>query len=190
MSTTRHPLRALVGLGLSLTLVVTQVLNATPVAADHGQPNVQPVNLRVDGRPDQPLGIDDTAPLLSWQMVETRRAAGHPCRRPHSRTACPGDRQRAYQIQAATGESDLRGRLIWDSGRVESAVQSGVRYAGQQLVSRERVVWRVRVWDADGKPSDWSEPSSWEMGLLQQGDWGPARCRAAPADPQRPHTRR
>ena len=176
MSTTNHAVRALVGLGLSLTLVAIQGLSATPVAADHELPNVEPVNLRVDGRQDQPLGIDDTTPLLSWQMVETGRAAAHPCRRPDSLTACPGDRQTAYQVQAATSEPNLRnGTLIWDSGKVQSAVQSGVRYAGQQLVSRERVVWHVRVWDADDRPSAWSDASTWEMGLLQQGDWGAAR---------------
>jgi alpha-L-rhamnosidase len=122
------------------------------------------------------MGIDNANPLLGWQMAETGTAAVHPCYRKGSRSACPGDRQTAYQIQAATSESNLNtGALIWDSGRVESDVESGVRYAGQQLVSRDRVVWRVRVWDADERPSDWSDPSSWEMGLLQQADWGLAR---------------
>ncbi len=32
--------------------------------------------------------------------------------------------------------------------------------------------WKVRVWDEHGIESDWSEPSSWEMGLLNQSDWG------------------
>lgn len=151
-------MRRLAGLGVSLTLVVTQALSAA--TATGGQPDARVVDLRVDGRPDQPLGIDDANPLLGWRMAETRHA----------------DRQAAYQIQAATSESNLKnGTLIWDSGRVGSAVQSGVRYAGQELGSRERVVWRVRVWDGDRKPSHWSEPSTWEMGLLQPTDWGSAR---------------
>jgi alpha-L-rhamnosidase len=172
-------MRVLAGLGLSLSLVVPQALSATPAAAagyGAGPANVQVVNLRVDGRPDEPLGLDDINPLLVWQMVETRQAAAHPCHRPRSQVACPGDRQTAYQIQVATSESDLeKGKLIWDSGKILSAIQSGVRYAGRQLASRERVVWHVRVWDADGRPSGWSDPSSWEMGLLQQSDWGSAR---------------
>jgi len=177
MTTVRHRVRVLAGLGVSLTLVATQALSAaTPATASSGRPNVEVVDLRVDGRHDQPMGIDDTNPLLAWRMAETGRAAGHPCYRPRARLACPGDRQTAYQVQAATSQWSLNnGRLIWDSGKVASAVQSGVRYAGQSLVSRERVVWRVRVWDADHRPSDWSGPSSWEMGLLQQSDWGPAR---------------
>jgi alpha-L-rhamnosidase len=165
-------MRRLTGLGAALTLVVSQVLAATPAAAHGGQPNIMVVNLRVDGRPDQPLGIDDANPMLAWQMAETRRAAALPCHR----RSCPADAQTAYQVQVATSAEHLKhGRMIWDSGIVRSAVQSGVRYAGRPLASRERVVWRVRVWDADGKPSDWSEPSRWEMGLLRQSDWEPAR---------------
>jgi alpha-L-rhamnosidase len=157
-------------------LVVSQVLSATPAAASGGPANVQAVDLRVDGRHDEPLGLDDPNPLLGWQIAETRRAAGHPCYRPRSRAACPGDRQTAYQVQAATSRSNLaRGRLIWDSGKVTSDVQTGVQYAGRPLGSRQGVVWRVRVWDADRRPSDWSGVSSWEMGLLQQSDWGSAR---------------
>lgn len=176
MSTINHRIRVLTGLGVCLLLAGTQALSATPAVASSGQPHVRAVNLRVDGRPDQPLGIDDPRPSLAWQMTETGRAAGHPCRRPTSRVACPGDRQTAYQIQAATSESNLnRGRLIWDTGQVVSAVQSGVPYAGPELVSRQTVVWHVRVWDADHRRSDWSRPSTWEMGLLDQSDWGSAR---------------
>jgi alpha-L-rhamnosidase len=175
MSTASHRLRVLAGLGVSITLVLPQALSATPATASGG-PNVRVVDLTIDGRHDEPLGIDDTSPLLGWRMVETNRAASHHCYRPRSRAACPGDAQTAYQVQVATSRSNLqRGRLIWDSGRVGSAIQSGVRYEGQPLVARERVVWQVRVWDADRRPSDWSEPSGWEMGLLQPGDWGSAR---------------
>ncbi|MEU9828163.1 family 78 glycoside hydrolase catalytic domain [Micromonospora chersina] len=168
-------MRTLAGLGLCLTLIAPQALAATPAAASSGPTNVRVVNLQVDGRYDEPLGIDDTTPALGWQMAETPQAVSHPCYRPGSRAACPGDRQTAYQIQAATSESDLkRGRLIWDSGKVPSAAQTDVRYAGAPLESRDRVVWRVRVWDADQRASDWSGPSSWEMGLLKQSDWSPA----------------
>ncbi|WP_233565031.1 alpha-L-rhamnosidase [Micromonospora musae] len=178
MSRVNHRKRALMGAGLCLIVLASQALTAAPAAAGRGgsTPNVRVVDLQVDGRYDEPLGIDNTAPTLGWQIGETHQAAAHPCHRPRARQACPGDRQTAYQIQAAADESDLRrGRLIWDSGRVASGVQSGVRYAGAPLASGERVVWRVRVWDADKRASDWSRTSSWEMGLLLQSDWAPAR---------------
>nr|MDT0661946.1 family 78 glycoside hydrolase catalytic domain [Micromonospora sp. DSM 115978] len=169
-----------VGLGVSATLLAAPALTATPAAATWGhgggRPDVQVVGLHVDGRPGEHLGIDNPNPVLGWRFTETRQAANHPCRRAHSRAACPGDRQTAYQIQAATSGSDLtRGRLIWDSGKVATDVQTGVPYAGRALRSRERVVWRVRIWDAHRRPTNWSEPSSWEMGLLKQSDWGSAR---------------
>ncbi|HEX6685031.1 MAG TPA: family 78 glycoside hydrolase catalytic domain [Candidatus Limnocylindrales bacterium] len=157
MSTTRHPLRVLAGLGVSLTLVLPQAFSAAPAAASNGPHPVRVVNLSVDGRTDKPIGIDSPRPLLAWQMADTGHAAAN-------------DLQTAYQIQARS-----RGTLIWDTGRVESAVQSGVPYGGAQLTSRQKVSWQVRIWDAHRRPSEWSAPSSWEMGLLQQSDWGQAR---------------
>ena len=46
---------------------------------------------------------------------------------------------------------------------------------GRTLRSRDTVAWRVRVWDAGNRPSDWSQPATWSVGLLQQSDWGTAR---------------
>jgi alpha-L-rhamnosidase len=68
--------------------------------------------------------------------------------------------QRAYRIRA--GE--------WDSGKVASNSSILVPYAGRALVSGERVTWQAKVWTDTGE-SDWSEPSWWEMGLLEAEDW-------------------
>ncbi|SCF06023.1 alpha-L-rhamnosidase [Micromonospora coriariae] len=176
MQRTRRRARLLVVMGVAATLVASQTLNATSSVASGQAAAVSVVDLRVNDRHDEPLGIDDANPSLGWRITETKRAAAHPCRRPGAQLACPGDRQTAYQIRTATSARNLTGgRLTWDSGRVHSERQSGIRYAGRTLSSRERIFWQVRVWDADRKPSDWSEPSTWEMGLLQQSDWGSAR---------------
>ena len=144
----KQSMRVLLGLVLPVTLV-SQVVSATPVQSRTVQSNVQVVDLRVDGRDDQPVGIDDANPLLAWRMVATPRAALHPCYRSDISVACPTDRQTAYQIQAASDELSLRdGRLIWDSGRVESAVQSGVPYAGRVLASREGQADALRSWES------------------------------------------
>lgn len=153
-------LRVLTGIGASLALVISQ---PHALAATNRQPDVQVVDLQVDGRYDQPLGLDNATPSLGWRI----KATGPPC----DRAVCPADVQTAYQVRATTS----RGQVIWDSGKVQSAAQTDIRYAGRPLTSRQRVVWRVRVWDANRQPSDWSRPSSWEMGLLDQGDWGAAR---------------
>ncbi len=69
-----------------------------------------------------------------------------------------GVRQSAYQI--VTG--------AWDSGKVKSA--SMAAFYPKQPLDRERVVWKVRVWDENDVPGDWAE-SSFEMGLSAD-QWG------------------
>ncbi|MBB2947243.1 alpha-L-rhamnosidase [Actinoplanes lutulentus] len=141
-------------LGLSLAVPSATLLTASPASAH--APGLRVVGLRVNGRGDQPLGLDAPNPVLSWRFAETTSAAA--------------DRQTAYQIRVHDGS-----RLLWDSGRVTSAVQSGVRYGGKALTSRQRVTWQVRAWDANRHATDWSRPSTWENGLLEQSDWGGAR---------------
>jgi alpha-L-rhamnosidase len=46
-----------------------------------------------------------------------------------------------------------------------------VPYEGKPLTSGLWVWWKVRVWDDAGKPSAWSEPAFWSMGLLKAEDW-------------------
>ena len=141
-----------------------------------GPARVEVFDLRVNGLYDNPSrGLGDPSPILSWRMRATPSSNSHPCRWSGPEVACPADKQTAYQVQAANSASGLSaGNLIWDSGKVAGAAQSGVAYAGDELNSREQVAWRVRVWDADGVPSAWSAPGAWEMGLLAQSDWGDA----------------
>lgn len=128
-------------------------LATTPAHSQDG--TLSPTGLRVEYA-ENPLGIDVTTPRLSWHSTSDVRSA----------------RQSAYQIQAATTEADLAaGRLLWDSERVASDQSLFVPYGGPTPGSRDRVVWRVRVWDADGTTSTWSAPAFWEMGLLEENDW-------------------
>ncbi len=60
---------------------------------------------------------------------------------------------------------------LWDSGRVESNQSTQVVYAGAPLRSRMRCHWKVRLWDADGAPTPFSQPARWTMGLLEPGDF-------------------
>lgn len=116
--------------------------------------------LTVNGREDHPLGVDDPAPRLGWRVVD----------------AGADYTQAAYQVQAAaTAHRLTTGDLLWDSGRVRSDAQTDVPWGGPALGSRERVAWRVRVWDAAGKVTPWSQTAHWEMGLLRRADWGDAR---------------
>jgi alpha-L-rhamnosidase len=56
-----------------------------------------------------------------------------------------------------------------------------VEYAGPALRSGEPVTWQVKVW-TDAGESEWSDPSVFELGLLEPGDWS-ARW-IAPVEPE------
>jgi alpha-L-rhamnosidase len=104
-----------------------------------------------------PVGIDSRQLRLSWQIISAGR----------------GVRQSAYQIRVAESSADL-GRersLLWDTGKVVSDQSVHVVYQGPALKSGQRRYWQVRVWDAQDKPSPWSAPAYWEMGLLEPSDW-------------------
>jgi len=105
---------------------------------------------------ENPIGIDVRQPRLSWVLQADRR----------------GVAQTAYQVQVAGSEDDLvAGRLVWDSGRVASGQSIHVPYGGPALSSRQRCVWRVRAWDEQDRPTVWSDPAWWEIGLLEPADW-------------------
>ena len=121
---------------------------------------LEPVQLRCEYRVD-PLGIDVTRPRLGWQF----KVDDNPARR--------SQKQTAYQVLVADSEESLRADKgnLWDSGRINSEETIHVAYGGKPLTSRSRCFWKVRVWDQEDKPSPWSRPAMWSMGLLDGADW-------------------
>lgn len=102
-----------------------------------------------------PIGVDEPAPRLSWELQSSRR----------------GFRQTAYRILAASerrllapGKADL-----WDSGKVASAATCQIAYAGNVLRPLQHVWWTVQVWDEEDRASGWSEPAHWTCGPV--GAW-------------------
>ncbi|MBV9123327.1 MAG: alpha-L-rhamnosidase N-terminal domain-containing protein, partial [Planctomycetes bacterium] len=104
-----------------------------------------------------PLGIDVPEPRLSWIVESGER----------------GQKQTAYQVLVAGNEDGLKKDQgdLWDSGKVSSDDTTAIVYAGRKLASRQRCYWKVKVWDREGRPSAWSEPSLWSMGLLAPAEW-------------------
>ena len=147
---------------LAVVVVLTvsgAALGSVPrAAADTDGPALTAAGLHVDAITD-PIGMGDASPSLSWSLA----AGGHP--------GSPTARQTAYQIRVASARAQLGHPDLWDSGKVESSETGNIAYGGMRLRSREQAVWDVRVWDGDGRASDWSEPGTWEMGLLGQSDW-------------------
>lgn len=125
---------------------------ASPAGGGAGPLSVSP---RTTEYAEQHLGTDVRHPRLSWAVT----APGH------------GATQSAYQVLIATrpdllsvGSAD-----VWDSGRVESSRSLGVQYGGPELAPRTVYSWSVQLWDGGGRASGWSEPTTFETGLLDEG---------------------
>jgi alpha-L-rhamnosidase len=103
-----------------------------------------PVDLRVEHHHGEPLGVDTARPRLSWRVE----------------TDAPGWHQARAEIDAgvATWTSDGRASVL-------------VPWQGSDLAAGDRVTWRVRVTGDDGATGEWSEPHSFEVGLLSPDDW-------------------
>ena len=105
---------------------------------------------------ENPLGIDEVKPRLSWQIKDSRRGA----------------KQTAYQIIAASSFEALEIKPdLWNSGKVRTGECLDIVYSGKRLISRQEAFWRVRVWDNKGEVSNWSEIGHFEIGLLEHSDW-------------------
>ena len=139
----------------ALSLLAFLLLSATVAAQTSG---VVPYDLRAEFR-QEPLGVDEEEPRLSWKLRSDVRGGG----------------QTAYRILVATSPDVLARREgdVWDSGRVTSEETHLIPYNGTPLEPGRTYYWAVRVWDRDGEPSPWSAPASWTTGRM--GAWTPAR---------------
>jgi alpha-L-rhamnosidase len=134
--------------------MVLRILLVAFLATNVAQAAAVPTDLRCEYR-KEPLGMDNPRPRLSWILPLSLK------------------RQTGYQVLVASSDAVLAKDSgdLWDSGKVESDQSVGVEYAGQPLCSHARCEWKVRVWDTDGKPSSWSAPARWTMGILRPEDW-------------------
>jgi alpha-L-rhamnosidase len=133
---------------LCLMLVYTGSIQAT----------VKPTKLTCEYNTN-PLSIDNPEPRLSWINISDKGERGQ--------------FQTAWEIRVAGTRKDLLSgnSTLWESGKVISNESVNIVYKGKRLTSEQSCWWQVRVWDRDGRLSDWSEPASWSMGLLKPEDW-------------------
>jgi alpha-L-rhamnosidase len=96
-----------------------------------------------------PLGVDVARPQLSWRIESDGQ----------------GIMQSAYEIEAR----DDKG-LVWASGRVRSDASVNVSWGGKALRPRQRVEWKVRVWDQSERMAE-SAPAFFETGIGPRGNW-------------------
>lgn len=98
----------------------------------------------------EPLAIEDTHPLFSWQM----------------QSDVVGQSQKAYRIVVIRESDD---RVVWDSQKVENGVSNNIRYMGVALQPEMAYRWQLTVWDVAGK--DYSASSRFPSVLKDSRDF-------------------
>lgn len=123
---------------------------------DIGGSSMNVTNLRTQNLVN-PLGIQTTKPVFSWLLSSNEKNKS----------------QTAYRVVAASSEEKLKNKDfdVWDSGKVSDAKNYGITYAGKELTSMQKVYWSVAVWDEKGAMTEFSEPATFEIGLLNERDW-------------------
>ena len=104
-----------------------------------------------------PLGLDIPNPRFSWQMTSPEGKRGQI--------------QKAWQIAVR----DELGQEVWNSGKVESDASLGIYFQGKALQPTTRYLWKLTVWDQDGRIG---QSESWfETGLMNstQEAWSGAQ---------------
>jgi hypothetical protein len=118
--------------------------------------SVEPVGLRCDYE-QEPLGVDSARPRLSWVLEGSGRGA---------------DLSAVQVLVASDRDSLARDEAdLWDSGKLAQKGTLALPYSGKPLKSAQQVFWKLRVWDEQGRVSDWSKTASWTQGLLAPADW-------------------
>ncbi|GAB3662332.1 glycoside hydrolase family 78 protein [Echinicola sediminis] len=139
-------------------LQLISVLMLLVISSCYAESTVVLSDLRCEYRTD-PLGIDNTAPRLSWKILDQQKARGQ--------------KQTAFQVLVSSSLEDLKNNTgdLWDSGKMEGAQSVNVTYQGKKLSSGKEYYWKVKIWDMHGEATDWSDPGTFTMGLLNPEDW-------------------
>ncbi|GAA4736240.1 family 78 glycoside hydrolase catalytic domain [Flavisolibacter ginsenosidimutans] len=114
------------------------------------------VRLKCESK-EAPLGIESTAPRLSWQIRSSSRNV--------LQTAC--------RVLVADDLSSLKKNTgnVWDSKKVLSDASIQIKFNGKKLSPAKTYYWKVMVWDNGGHASAWSKVSNWQTGLPAKEDW-------------------
>ncbi|KAA5824835.1 Bacterial alpha-L-rhamnosidase [Algibacter amylolyticus] len=105
-----------------------------------------------------PTAIESEQPLFSW-IVEVEGF---------------NKSQSAYHILVASSKEKLSegDADLWNSKEVKSNKSTFVKYQGTGLKPMQKYFWKVKIWDESHKESKWSEPQSFQMGLMDEANWG------------------
>ncbi len=106
---------------------------------------------------ENPLGIDIKVPRLSWKLKIKE----------------DGVKQKSYRILVSSNKENIVNNIgdLWDTDTVFSDRSTQIVYGGNELVSRQKVFWKIKIWNQNNVASSWSKISVWEMSFLNKSDW-------------------
>ncbi|KPM30518.1 Alpha-L-rhamnosidase [Croceitalea dokdonensis DOKDO 023] len=108
-----------------------------------------------------PTALENEKPQFSWVM----QAEGF------------NRSQTAYHVMVATSKEllDKEAPDMWNSKKVDSGQSTFVAYNGTALQPLQTYFWKVKIWDEEGKPTDWSPVQRFAMGLMHEKNWESAK---------------
>ena len=133
---------------IACTLLALQIVRGTPL--------LQPINLTCEYLTN-PLGIDILHPRFGWNFTSTER----------------NQFQTAYEVIVSDNIIAVqqgKGNQ-WETGKITSAENMHIEYGGTALRPFTKYYWRVKVYNANGHASSWSDIASFETSMLQSADW-------------------
>lgn len=106
---------------------------------------------------DNPLGMDEVHPRLSWGLYSTEF----------------DQFQSAYRVLIASSEALLAENQgdWWDSGKVTDSETLNIIPGGKSLEPFTRYYWKVMAWDRQGRTAGWDKGAWFETGMLGEKNW-------------------
>ena len=98
----------------------------------------------------KPLGLDEASPRFSWLLDSHRQNV--------TQSAC--------QIQVIGQDGKCQEQCVWDSGKLDTSVSTGIPYKGEPLAPCTRYQVNVTVWDNYGDIA--SSSTFFETGLMDE----------------------
>jgi alpha-L-rhamnosidase len=122
----------------------------------HATSSLQPASLTCEYI-ENPLGIDTKSPRLGWNFASNEQ----------------NQYQLAYEIIVSDNLSSINKDIgnVWATGKISSAENIQIAYAGKALQSFTRYYWRAKVYNAKNEASEWSNINWFETAMFSQSDW-------------------
>jgi alpha-L-rhamnosidase len=116
-----------------------------------------------------------SAPRFGWQLLDPKHVRGQA--------------QTAYHILVASNPKKLMEAEadVWNSGKINSSQSVLIPFGGKKLHSSSAYFWKVKVYDKDGNPSEWSKPARFVTGILNPAEWDAAAWIRHPDAPRVKH---